>query len=301
MGRTFTTPVVLPADPTSGLEAATKAYVDTGDAAKANDSAVVHNSGTETIAGAKTFSTPPIVPIPTLNQHPVRNDDGRLTNARTPTAHKTSHATGGSDVLSPSDIGAQPVDTELTSIAGLGVTNDSVLQGKAGVWALRTPAQLKTDLALAAADVGLGSVTNTSDAGKPVSTAQQTALDLKANLAGPTFSGTLTVPRIITPPVTLTDAATVLVDASLGNHFRLTLTATGHTMGAPSNPTDGQKILFEIISGGAFTFAWNAIYGWGTDVVVPTLSQTAAKVDYVGFIYNSSATKWRGLAVAKGY
>ena len=39
--------------------------------------------------------------------------------------------------------------------------------------------------------VGLGSVDNTSDAGKPVSTATQTALDLKANLAGPTFTGTV--------------------------------------------------------------------------------------------------------------
>jgi len=40
-------------------------------------------------------------------------------------------------------------------------------------------------------DVGLGSVDNTTDAGKPVSTAGQTALDLKANLAGPTFTGTV--------------------------------------------------------------------------------------------------------------
>jgi hypothetical protein len=40
--------------------------------------------------------------------------------------------------------------------------------------------------------VGLGNVDNTSDASKPVSTAQQTALDLKANLATPTFTGTVT-------------------------------------------------------------------------------------------------------------
>jgi hypothetical protein len=39
--------------------------------------------------------------------------------------------------------------------------------------------------------VGLGNVDNTTDAGKPVSTATQTALDLKANLAGPTFTGTV--------------------------------------------------------------------------------------------------------------
>jgi hypothetical protein len=39
--------------------------------------------------------------------------------------------------------------------------------------------------------VGLGNIDNTSDANKPVSTAQQTALNLKANLASPTFTGTV--------------------------------------------------------------------------------------------------------------
>jgi hypothetical protein len=39
--------------------------------------------------------------------------------------------------------------------------------------------------------VGLGSVDNTSDANKPVSTATQTELDLKAPLASPTFTGTV--------------------------------------------------------------------------------------------------------------
>ena len=39
--------------------------------------------------------------------------------------------------------------------------------------------------------VGLGSVDNTADSAKPVSTAQQTALNLKANLASPTFTGTV--------------------------------------------------------------------------------------------------------------
>ena len=45
-------------------------------------------------------------------------------------------------------------------------------------------------------DVGLGNVDNTTDALKPVSTAGQTALDLKANLASPTFTG---VPISTTP------------------------------------------------------------------------------------------------------
>lgn len=46
-------------------------------------------------------------------------------------------------------------------------------------------------IVLPKSDVSLGNVDNTADSVKPVSTAQQTALDLKANLASPTFTGTV--------------------------------------------------------------------------------------------------------------
>ena len=39
--------------------------------------------------------------------------------------------------------------------------------------------------------VGLGNVDNTTDAGKPISTATQTALDAKAPITSPTFTGTV--------------------------------------------------------------------------------------------------------------
>lgn len=68
---------------------------------------------------------------------------------------------------------------------------------------------------LTKSDVGLANVDNTADANKPLSTAAQNALALKAPLASPTFTGTVTVPT----PVNATDAATrafVLANAGSG-------------------------------------------------------------------------------------
>ena len=63
------------------------------------------------------------------------------------------------------------------------------------ITAAGTAADSKVAAAVAAltkSSVGLANVDNTSDANKPVSTATQTALDLKANKATPTFTGTVT-------------------------------------------------------------------------------------------------------------
>lgn len=46
-----------------------------------------------------------------------QGNDSRFTDARTPTAHKTSHSTGGTDALAPSDIGAVPTTRTLTGTA----------------------------------------------------------------------------------------------------------------------------------------------------------------------------------------
>src|SRR4051812_44038940 len=61
--------------------------------------------------------------------------------------------------------------------------------------------------------------------------------------------------RLVSGVVTLTDGATPALDASLGSVFRL---AAGgdRTIGVPTNPTAGQKIIIQhFASGGARTLA----------------------------------------------
>ena len=74
-----------------------------------------------------------------------------------------------------------------------GIADTLVLATLSGTQTL-TNKTLVTPLGIVKGDVGLGSVDNTTDLNKAVSTATQTALNLKANLASPTFTGTVTLP-----------------------------------------------------------------------------------------------------------
>jgi hypothetical protein len=89
-----------------------------------------------------------------------------------------------SDVSSvTSDLATHASDT--TNIHGITNTADLATKTYADT-AASTAAGTVTKSSL-----GLGNVNNTADTDKPVSTATQTALNLKANLAGPTFTGTV--------------------------------------------------------------------------------------------------------------
>lgn len=197
----------------------------------------------------------------------------------------------------------QPKDSDLTAIAAIAPTNDDIIQRKAGAWINRTVAQYKSDLAL-------NNVDNTADTAKPVSTAQQTALNLKANLAAPTitgtavFSGVISVTgKIVSPSVALSvSASLVATDANLGNYFRVAATAN-FTLSNPTNPSDGQVIEWEIIQDatGSRVMTLGSKFALGTDITSATLTTTLNKRDFLTARYNSTADKWYIRGFIKGY
>ena len=69
-----------------------------------------------------------------------------------------------------------------------GIADTSILVTTTGTQTL-TNKIITSPVGIVKGDVGLGNVDNTADTAKPVSTAQQTAIDLKANIASPTFTG----------------------------------------------------------------------------------------------------------------
>lgn len=109
-------------------------------------------------------------------------------------------------------------------------------------------------------------------------------------------------PRLVTTPINLTDATTITTDASQGNHFRVTL-GGNRTLANPSNPTDGQRMLFEITQDGAGgrTLTLGSNFKLGTDISSTTLSTTANARDYIGVIYRASAGKFEVIGLARGY
>lgn len=108
--------------------------------------------------------------------------------------------------------------------------------------------------------------------------------------------------RLLTAVATLTDAATIATDASLANHFRVTL-GGNRTLGNPTNPADGQRVIWEFIQDGtgSRTIALDTKFNFGTDIVGLTLTTTAGARDFMTAIYNLAADVWDIVAVTHGF
>ena len=74
------------------------------------------------------------------------------------------------------------------------------------------------------------------------------------------------------------------------------------TINAPTGTlSNGQKLILRLTSTNIQTFSWNGVFAGSTDLALPSASSGSGKVDYLGFIYNSTATKWHLIAKNFGF
>jgi len=125
-------------------------------------------------------------------------------------------------------------DADVASLAGTETLTNKTL----------TSPVINTPTGITKTDVGLANVDNTTDANKPVSTAAQTALDLKAPLANPTFTGTVTLPGA---PGSANEAATKAyvdnITAGLNFHAAVRVATTANITLSGEQTIDGVSIV----------------------------------------------------------
>jgi hypothetical protein len=142
-------------------------------------------------ATADSFETFVVVTDPTADRTitlPDATGTVALTTDITVTASSTNTLTNksislGSNTVTSTlaQLNTAVSDADVASLAGTETLTNKTL----------TSPVINTPTGITKSDVGLANVDNTTDANKPVSTATQTALDLKANTASPTFTGTV--------------------------------------------------------------------------------------------------------------
>jgi hypothetical protein len=121
-----------------------------------------------------------------------------------------------------------------------------------------------------------------------------------------TYSGTetLTNKDIVERVVSIADGTSITINADTTDIATQANTQTAGTLtiNAPTGtPVNGQKIVLRLQSTNVQTFSWNAIFAGSVDLPLPTASTGSSDYDYLGFIYNSTASKWQLLAKVFGF
>lgn len=107
--------------------------------------------------------------------------------------------------------------------------------------------------------------------------------------------------------VTTTTAFAGTVTPVGSNPFNIFIfgTQTGNvTIAAPSgSPVNGNQleIRFVIDGTGSYTTTFNAIYAFGTDITAALVPTAANSKFMMKFIYVAADSKWRAVAIARGF
>lgn len=144
-----------------------------------------------------------------------------------------------------------------------------------------------------------GTLSDNSDTKYPSQKATKTYADTKVS---PTGAQTLTNKRITPRVQSEASSSTPTPNADSYDIYILTALAAGATFAVPSGtPTDGQKLIIRILDNGtARALSFNAIYRASSDLALPTTT-VISKTIYLGFIYNSAATKWDLIALLDNF
>jgi hypothetical protein len=182
----------------------------------------------------------------------------------------------------------QPLDADLTAIAGLTTTPFG-----------RSSLSL-ADAAAGRTLFGLGNVDNTSDLGKPISTATATALAGKeatgtaagAVIAERSAAATLTNKRMTRRVQTLADAATVTPSSDDFDAGRLTPTQNFTLANPTGTPTPMQVYVLRLTSAASRAITWGTAYRAVGGTTLPTATTGGGNVDYVSITWNADDSKW---------
>lgn len=180
----------------------------------------------------------------------------------------------GSNVASLNE--GTSLTTATTSVNYVGALVDATVTGSAVTVTVNTPTKT---------DVGLANVDNTTDANKPVSTATQTALNLKANIASPTFTGTvggITKSMVGLSNVDNTSDANKPVSIAQNDAFSLrATTASPSFTGIPLAPTAPPGTNTTQIATTAFTTAAVAAVSGGGGAMTLLASVNVTNVSQI--------------------
>ena len=103
------------------------------------------------------------------------------------------------------------------------------------------------------------------------------------------------------PQVNTQTSTTTLTPDVSESTWHVTALSTSLTIASPSGTANnGERLIIRITDNGTpQSLTFNSIYRAGTDVSLPTIT-TANKTIYLGFIYNSTNTKWDLVAKVNG-
>lgn len=144
------------------------------------------------------------------------------------------------------------------------------------------------------ATVGVATTPPVYTIGAPQAAASYT-IGIVSGVEGPmpnTAARTVSYPdgTTVTVNTFTTDIATHINTQATGT---LTIANPGVT---PSTPFDGQRLVYRIKSDNTQTLSWGTAFAGSTELGLPAGTTGSSKYDYIGFLYNASASKWQLIA-----